>query len=216
VDAKLSYFVEWRPALWTPAVRWLIGAPERFRGKRVLDLGCRYGRMSCLFGLLGADVTGVELEDVSLERARQEAIHWNVAHRVQFVQYNGDPLNIPGFDYDFVFTKSVLVIVPQLSQFLVALADRLKPGGELMMAENFAGSRELAWLRRVLIHRLWSGFDDQFHGVDSDFLATVAQTFDIVAWKCYFGLVASISARKKSRGDRGGSNDENQAWQTYL
>src|SRR5437763_8245269 len=68
VLARLPYFVDWRPRLWVPTVRWLLGDPARFQGKTVLEFGCRSGRMSCLFGLLGAQVLGVELPDVSLEK----------------------------------------------------------------------------------------------------------------------------------------------------
>lgn len=197
MDTNLSYFVEWRPALWAPAVRWLIEDPKRFAGKRVLDLGCRHGRMSCFFGLLGAEVTGVELECVSLEKAWEEADRWHVRDRVQFINYDGNPLNIPGPDYDFVFTKSVLVVVPELDKFLAALSNKLNSGGELIMAENLAGGPLLNLLRRAIIHRHWHGFEDQFHGVDANFLATVGRTFDIVALRAYYGLVASIRAHKK-------------------
>jgi len=200
VKANMPYFVEWRPALWTPAVRWLIDDPKRFAGKSVLDLGCRYGRMSCFFGLLGATVTGVELEGVSLEKAWAEADRWHLGHRVQFLNYDGNPLNIPGDGYDFIFTKSVLVVVPELDTFLVALSHKLNSGGELMMAENLAGGAFLNFLRRVIIHRRWRDLEDNFHGIDAAFLDTVGQVFDISAFRTYYGLVGTIRAWKESVG----------------
>jgi SAM-dependent methyltransferase len=197
VKANLSYFVEWRPALWAPAVNWLIGDPMRFAGKRVLDLGCRYGRMSCLFGLLDATVTGVELEGVSLARAWREVDHWNLRGQVQFFNYDGHPLNIPGRDYDFILTKSVLVVVPNLDRFLFALSHKLRADGELMMAENLAGGAFLNFLRRVITHRRFQGLEDRFHGVDADFLAMLSQTFDIIGFKTFYGIVSAIRGQKK-------------------
>jgi len=31
-ENDLSYFVEWDSRLWTPAVRWVLGDPDRFYG----------------------------------------------------------------------------------------------------------------------------------------------------------------------------------------
>ena len=89
--ACLPYFVEWRPRLWVPAVRWLLGDPARFQGKKVLEMGCGSGRMSCLFGWLGAQVLGVDLPGVSLEQARREAERLGVGERVRFLNCSADP-----------------------------------------------------------------------------------------------------------------------------
>ena len=46
---------------------------QQIAGKKVLELGCRTGRMSSLFGLLGAEVVGVDLPNVCLKAAQREA-----------------------------------------------------------------------------------------------------------------------------------------------
>lgn len=189
----LPYFIEWRPMLWTPAVNWLLGNKERFKGKRVLDLGCRYGRMSSLFGLLGAHVLGVEIERVSLDRAREEADRWKVSDKVSFTHYDGNPLHIDGHDYDFIFTKSVLVVVPKLDEFLNSLSKKLASGGEIMMAENISGGTALNAVRKLIIHRDW-GFKDHFHGVNDHFILAVRNAFTIMERRNYYGLVAAIRA----------------------
>ncbi len=193
----LSYFVEWRPLLWTPAVKWLIGDPKRFIGKRVLDLGCRSGRMSCLFGLLGASVTGLELNQVSLHEAWEEAKRWNLIGQVHFEHYDGNPSHIPGDNYDFIFTKSVLVVIDDLGTFLPGLALKLSRDGELLAAENLTGGRFLKFVRRYFIHRRWRGFESRFHGVDLKFLTILNEVFKIVELKRYYGLVIAIRARKR-------------------
>ena len=161
--------------------RWstLIDDPTRFTGRTVLDLGCRHGRMSSLFGLLGATVLGVELEGVPLEKAWEEVGRWNVDDRVSFMSYDGNPLNIPGEKYDYIFAKSVLVVVPDLKSFLPRLASKLKGNGELIAAENLAGGNCLSLIRRYWTHHGYSSPEDGFTGVDRRFLDTVNSAFEI-------------------------------------
>ena len=191
----LRYFVEWRPRQWAPAVKFLIGDPTRFVGKTVLEIGCRDGRMSCLFGLLGATVVGLDLNGVSMDKAFAEADRWGVRDRVSFTTYDGNPANIPGRDYDFIFTKSVLVVVPNLDTSLRQISTRLKADGELLAAENLTGGRLLYIVRWLRNSRYRSG-RSRFHGVDDEFLATVKRAFTLVDFKTYHGLVAALRARK--------------------
>jgi len=192
---KLSYFVDWRQSLWTPAVEYLVGDPERFRGKTVLELGCRTGRMSCLFGLLGATVLGVDLPGVELQSARDEAERWKVSARVSFVTYDGTVDNIPGRDFDYIFTKSVLVMIPELETFLRGLAAKLGDGGELLAAENVAGGSLLRLGRQIWTYRRYRGLEHRFNGVDPEFLSIVRRVFGSVDVKQFYGTVAAIRAR---------------------
>ena len=195
-DIDLSYFVEWQPILWVPPVKWLLGDPKRFVGKRVLELGCGRGRMSCLFGLLGAEVLGVELEGRSLTEAWAEADRWNLQHQVAFVNYDGNPSNIPGHDYDYVFTKTVLVRVPELETFLSALSQKLSPGAELMLVENLSGGY-LTYLARRYIRRRKKDYLDQFFGVDEDFLASLRYLFRVIEFKKYINLIIAIRGQNR-------------------
>jgi SAM-dependent methyltransferase len=198
VLAQLPYFVDWRPRLWVPTVRWLLGDPVRFQGKTVLELGCRSGRMSCLFGLLGAEVLGVDLPGVSLEPARQEAVLAGVTDRVRFRNYSGDPATLPEMDFDFVFTKSVLVMISPLQPFIAAVAQKLKPDGQLLAAENLAGGWIVQFLRRVIMHPCrGKSFLDRFHAVDAALLATLTGSFTIIEQRMSSWLVAGIRARRR-------------------
>ncbi len=196
-ELDLSYFVEWRGRLWAPAVEYLLQDPTRFVGKKVMELGCRHGRMSCLFGLLGASVVGVELSDVSLENARDEARRWNLEERVSFTSYDGDPANLPAGDFDYVFTKSVLVVVSDLEAFLSTLATKMKSGGELMVAENLTGGRALRLARRLVTYTRHSDLKDRFEGVDDRFVTRMNGAFNVVGMQTYYGSVAAIRAVRK-------------------
>jgi 2-polyprenyl-3-methyl-5-hydroxy-6-metoxy-1,4-benzoquinol methylase len=195
---RLHYFVDWRPRLWAPAVRWLLGDPERFRGKRVLEVGARTGRMSSLFGLLGAEVLGVDLPGVCLKGARREAESAGVGDRVRFLNYSGDPDALPEGDFDFVFSKSVMVMLPDLRAFLMALSSRMKPDGEMLIAENLEGGLLMQLVRRLFVHRRREkSFLENFHGVDAAFVATVGSVMEISEQKNFFRLVAAIRAHKR-------------------
>jgi SAM-dependent methyltransferase len=191
---RLPYFVDWRPRTWAPAVRWLLGDPARFRGKKVLEVGCRTGRMSCLFGLLGADVLGVDLPDVCLKSARREAESAGVSERVRFLNYSGDPRSLLEKEFDFVFAKSTLVMIADLLPFLVALPAKLKAGGELLLAENLAGGLLMKMMRRLVHRRRGKSLLDRIHGVDAAFLATLGSVFEITERQNFSWLVAAIRA----------------------
>ena len=131
----MNWFVGWRAWAWSPAVRHLVGAPERFRGKRVLELGFRTGKMSCYFALLGAKVEGVDLPDCQPEPANNLARELGVADRVSFRTYDGDLAGLEAGRWDFVFTKSVLVVLP-VDQAAPAIGRLLAPGGQYLACEN--------------------------------------------------------------------------------
>lgn len=105
-------------------------------GLRVLEIGAREGKMCLLFALLGADVTGVDVDGAYFPRARTEADRLGLSHRVRFQEYDGDPASLKGEPYDLVFTKSVLLLVSDLERFMERLAARLKPGGKVVFIEN--------------------------------------------------------------------------------
>jgi hypothetical protein len=147
--------------------------------------------MSCLFGLLGATVVGVDLPHVSLNEAWSEVDRWNLQGRVSFHTYDGSPGHIPGGDYDYIFTKSVLVVIPELEDFLAGLAVKMTPNGELLAVENMVGGRLLSLIR------WWRGY--MLSGVDNDFLCMVNRVLTVTELKTYYGSVAAVRARNDRR-----------------
>jgi 2-polyprenyl-3-methyl-5-hydroxy-6-metoxy-1,4-benzoquinol methylase len=197
----LRYFVDWHAWLWKPAVRAVIGDPARFAGRRVLELGCGHGKMSCLFALLGADVTALELPEQPLDVARKEVDKWNLRKKVSIHHYDGDISCLAAREYDFVFSKSVLVVVPDLRSFLAGVARVLRPDGRLLAVENMHRGtvlRELNVRARHLARGCWcrTAYKD-FRGVTPKFLDTVRDVFDILRYAESYRLVAAIEAVKR-------------------
>src|SRR5262245_21639805 len=59
---------------------------DRWRDKRVLEVGCGIGTESIRFARVGAHVTAVDLSPESLRIAEKRAKVIGVAHRIRFVQ----------------------------------------------------------------------------------------------------------------------------------
>ena len=65
----------------------------RWRGKKVLEIGCGIGTDTISFAAAGAQVTAVDLTEKSLEVARQRAKVFGVEDRVHFIQANAEKLS---------------------------------------------------------------------------------------------------------------------------
>jgi ubiquinone/menaquinone biosynthesis C-methylase UbiE len=153
---QLDYFVEWGGYGWTKLIRkaFVRHMPTELTGMRILELGARNGKMACLFALLGSYVHGVDVDANSVLSAQQEAMRWNVTSRTEFVAYDGSLDIFPDNHFDVIFTKSVLVVVPQLVNTLTKISAKLKPTGTAIFVENAKGS-EIIHRIRGLGSRQW-------------------------------------------------------------
>src|SRR4051794_31795617 len=61
---------------------------ERWKGKRVLEVGCGIGTDSINFARAGAELTAVDLSGESLRIAQERAGVMGVGDRIEFVQAN--------------------------------------------------------------------------------------------------------------------------------
>jgi 2-polyprenyl-3-methyl-5-hydroxy-6-metoxy-1,4-benzoquinol methylase len=65
---------------------------ERWKGKRVLEIGCGIGTDTINFARHGAYVTAVELSEKSLEIARQRAEVYGLQNHIRFYLGNAEEL----------------------------------------------------------------------------------------------------------------------------
>jgi ubiquinone/menaquinone biosynthesis C-methylase UbiE len=153
---NLSYFVEWGGKEWERLLRYAIRefVGTNLEGQHILDIGTRYGKMASLFALLGGTVTGIDIREDCLTVAKAEARNWGVSDRINFIAYDGELDIFPDKTFDMVFTKSVLVIVPRLGDFLRKIEIKLKPQGKIVFLENGRGGNILHALRAIR-HRDW-------------------------------------------------------------
>jgi ubiquinone/menaquinone biosynthesis C-methylase UbiE len=109
------------------------------RGKRVLCLAAGGGRQSAAFGLLGAEVTLVDLSEEQLERDRQMARHYNLV--MTLIQGDMRDLSmLPPQAFDIVYHPYSLNFVPDAEQVFRQVRRVIRQGGlyDLMCANPFA------------------------------------------------------------------------------
>lgn len=193
---RLDYCLEWRPWLWRKPARDVLVPFERFRNRRVLELGSRFGRMSCLLAAAGAHVTGVDIPAAATARARDEAKRWGVEARTQFISYDGQPSNLPAGTWDMIFTKSTLVIVrkPILQDILRELKKRLAADGIGLFLEN-ANNKLLEWTRKHVVHRreyMWDRIHWAFYRRN---LELIEAAFGPLEVRLHWGLIWSIRTK---------------------
>jgi SAM-dependent methyltransferase len=105
--------------------RGLLGGVE---GKSVLCLAGGGGQQSAAFGILGADVTVLDLSETQLERDREAAAHYGLS--VQTVQ--GDMRDLSRFAggaFDVVWHPHSIKFVPDVRAVFREVARVLRPGG---------------------------------------------------------------------------------------
>ncbi len=116
-------------------------------GKNVLCLASGGGQDSVAFGLLGAQVTVLDLSDVQLERDRQAAAH----HGLTTTTIQGDMRDLSIFaanTFDIVWQVYSINFVPSVEPVFQGVARILRPGGIyfLQFANPFTHSvNDEAW-----------------------------------------------------------------------
>jgi SAM-dependent methyltransferase len=106
--------------------------PEWIAGKRLLDVGCSFGRHLATFGRLGARAVGIELELPYLQLSGPFALREGIA-RPRVAQATATALPFLDRSFDVVFCRLVLNYVP-VRAALAEFARVLTPGGRLILA----------------------------------------------------------------------------------
>jgi 2-polyprenyl-3-methyl-5-hydroxy-6-metoxy-1,4-benzoquinol methylase len=106
---------------------------EKWRGKKVLEIGCGLGTMAASFAKAGADYTGVELSDESLRLARQRFEVLGLAGR--FHLGNAEELSafVPVERYDLVYSFGVIHHSPHPERIVAEVKRYMGPGSEFRL-----------------------------------------------------------------------------------
>ncbi|KAM0522346.1 hypothetical protein ACHAPE_001935 [Trichoderma viride] len=107
-------------------------------GMKVLDVGCGVGGPAReIVKFTGAHVTGLNINNYQISRAKQYAVKEKLTHKLDFVQ--GDFMNLPFPDnsFDAVYVIEATVHAPNLENAYREIFRVLKPGGVFGVYEWF-------------------------------------------------------------------------------
>lgn len=107
-------------------------------GGLVLDVGCGTGEITARLAELfpGTSLTGIDLEEPHLDRARQRCRKFG--DRVRFQKDDALQLSFPSARFDLVVSRHVLQALPDAQRALSEMVRVLKPGGRVhLIAEDY-------------------------------------------------------------------------------
>ena len=124
---------------------------ERWRGKKVLEIGCGIGTDTINFARHGAFVTAVDISDQSLEVAKRRAEVFGLQDRIRFVHANSEDLCqvLPDETYDLVFSFGVIHHTPHPGRILQQISRYVKPGSTIKIMVYHRYSWKVLWILLV-------------------------------------------------------------------
>jgi len=105
----------------------------RWRGMRVLEIGCGIGTDTINFARAGASVTAVDLSDESLKIAKRRAKVFGLENKIDFFKANAEELtsHVPTHKYDLVYSFGVIHHTPNPQRVIVQIQHYMAPSSEL-------------------------------------------------------------------------------------
>lgn len=121
---------------------------ERWKGKKVLEIGCGIGTDTINFARNGAEVTAVDLTEKSLGVARQRAKVFGLENRIRFIQANAEELSsfVPVDSYDLVYSFGVIHHTPHPERVLDQVRQYVSPGSTLKIMVYNRWSWKVIWI----------------------------------------------------------------------
>jgi 2-polyprenyl-6-hydroxyphenyl methylase / 3-demethylubiquinone-9 3-methyltransferase len=108
-------------------------APSPLKGLNILDIGCGGGLLCEPMSRLGANVTGVDPANRTIEAASEHAKDMGL--HINYRATRAEKLLDAGEQFDIVVNMEVIEHVPDVPTFLKICAGLIKPGG-LMLAST--------------------------------------------------------------------------------
>lgn len=120
----------------------------RWRGKKVLEIGCGIGTDTVNFARHGALVTAVELSKESLEIARERADVYGLQNRVRFYSGNAEELTefVPIEPYDLVYSFGVIHHTPRPHRVIEQIRHYVHPGSTVKIMVYHRHSWKVFWI----------------------------------------------------------------------
>ncbi len=124
---------------------------ERWKGKKVLEIGCGIGTDTINFARQGALVTAVDFSDQSIEVARRRAEVFGLQDRIRFFHGNAEELSsfVPVEPYDLIYSFGVIHHTPHPGAVLDELRKYVTPESTLKVMVYNRRSWKVLWIVAV-------------------------------------------------------------------
>jgi 2-polyprenyl-3-methyl-5-hydroxy-6-metoxy-1,4-benzoquinol methylase len=121
---------------------------DRWRGKKVLEIGCGIGTDTINFARHGAQVTAVDLSEKSLEIARARSIVYRMHDCVRFISGNAEELSrfVPVEPYDLIYSFGVIHHTPRPEIALKQLRQYARTGTTLKIMVYHRYAWKVIWI----------------------------------------------------------------------
>lgn len=121
---------------------------ERWRGKKVLEIGCGIGTDTVNFARQGAEVTAVELSVNSLEVARKRVEVYGLQDHVHFFSGSAEELTsfLPKQSYDLIYSFGVIHHTPHPERVLEQARQYAAAGATLKIMVYHRYSWKVLWI----------------------------------------------------------------------
>jgi 2-polyprenyl-3-methyl-5-hydroxy-6-metoxy-1,4-benzoquinol methylase len=114
----------------------------RWKGKKVLEIGCGIGTDTISFARHGANVTAVDISDTSLDLARKRAKVFNLEDKITFYKANAEKLAsvVPVEAYDLVYSFGVIHHTPNPEAVILNVKKYMDSGSvfKIMVYNRFS------------------------------------------------------------------------------
>lgn len=121
---------------------------ERWKAKKVLEVGCGIGTDTINFVRYGANVTAIDLSAKSLELAQRRAEVYGVQDRIRFYTGNAEELTnyIPPESYDLIYSFGVIHHSPDPTRVIEQIRHFTRPGSTLKIMVYHRYAWKVFWI----------------------------------------------------------------------
>jgi len=137
---KRKYFVE-------PHIP-VLAEFEKWKGKKVLEIGCGIGTDTISFLRAGATVTAVEFSEESMKIAKKRAEVFGFQDKVKFYAGDAEELSkfVPVEEYDLVYSFGVIHHSENPEKIVAEAGKYLKKGGTIKLMVYYKYSWKVLWI----------------------------------------------------------------------
>ena len=120
-------------------------------GKKFLDYCCGEGQISIFLAKNGANITGIDISNVSIKIAKENAITQGLKDKPTFLVMDGENLEFDDNTFDIIICSGVLHHL-NINKAYLELARVLKPNGEIICDEPLAYNPIFQLYRKLTPH----------------------------------------------------------------